>query len=87
VANVANHANAANLEDLTFSTHATYSTHATHSTYAIRERREIIPPTATVQSARVDVLIAGGRVLQVGSRQVTLSVYRQCDNQWYTERS
>jgi hypothetical protein len=33
--------------------------------------------TATAQSARVDVLTAGVRVLQVGSRQVTLSVYRQ----------
>jgi hypothetical protein len=33
----------------------------------------------TVAAARVDVLTAEVRALMVGSRQVTLSVYRQLD--------
>jgi hypothetical protein len=36
--------------------------------------------TASAQSARVDVLTAEVRVLQLGSRQITLSVYRQPDS-------
>jgi hypothetical protein len=42
--------------------------------------------TTAPQSARVDVLTAEVRVLQVGSRQVTLSVYRQLDKQQDTDR-
>jgi hypothetical protein len=43
--------------------------------------------TTTTQSARVDVLTAEVRALQVGSRQVTLSVYRQLDRLPVNERS
>jgi hypothetical protein len=42
--------------------------------------------TSTAQSARVDVLTAEVRVLMVGSRQVTLSVFRQLDTLWTTDQ-